>query len=149
MEIEDIMRDLLTLFRERQLGVPVRFRVDFADGRTIDLPFDLVRTITTTGPGRPSASLPADRGPTTIREAIRLALLLQDNRLTSGQLQLEVQRRWPDRGWMDESIGIEAARMVRDGQLVNHKAKDAPDDGRGPGYGITEWEPPDATNSRG
>lgn len=143
MEIEDIMRDLMRLAEERRLGTPVRFRVDFDGGRQIDLPFDLVRTIATTGPGPASRPVPADRGPQTIPEAIRLALLLVDGRQTVGQLTDDIQRRWGDRGWLNESIGIEAARMVRAGGLVNHR-KD-PGDGRGAGYGVIEWEPPESS----
>lgn len=141
MEIEDIMRDLLTLFRERQLGVPIRFRVDFADGRNpIDLPFDLVRTISSTGSGTPSTHRRnADDGPATIAAAIRLALFLRDHRLTGGQLVQAIRDEWPDKPWDNDSIGTEASRMVREGELKNYRTD--PQDGRGKGYSRIDWEP--------
>jgi hypothetical protein len=141
-ELVRLMRAFVQLSAER--GKPLkRFLAEYTDGSVCDVSADLLRTIATTGPGRPSASVPVDRGPQTIPEAIRLALLLVDSRQTVGQLTDDIQRRWGDRGWLNESVGIEAARMVRAGGLVNHRRD--PGDGRGAGYGLVEWEPPEET----
>lgn len=140
MELDDIMRDLLRLAEEKRLGLPTRFRVDFADGKQIDLPFDLVRTISSTGPSTTrQAAHDGDRAPKTIPEAIQHALFLRDCRLTSGKLVADVQEQWGHRGWDDASIGVEASRMVSSGTLTHEK--EDPQDGRGKGYGLITWRP--------
>lgn len=140
------MRDVLRFSDEKRLGLPTRLCLEYEGGKVIDVPFDLVRNsapVSITPPSRNTAG-ERDRGPTTISEAICLALFLKDCRMTSGQLIADVQERWGDRGWDDSSIGVEASRMVRAGTLQNFREDVR--DGRGKGYSLVDWSPPEAAN---
>lgn len=143
------MRLIRQLADEQDMSRPLRLRIEFSDpGDLIDVPFRLA-----SGPASPAVPSPRkptgeqDRGPTTIGEAICLALFLKDQRLTSGQLIADVQERWGDRGWDDSSIGVEASRMVRAGTLLNFREDVR--DGRGKGYSLVDWSPPEAENTGG
>ncbi len=153
MTLDDINRAIAEYATERGLSRPRRLRVEFADpGESLDCPIGPVGVIVGTrvvDPVQDASQSPGDkeipdrppvpRGPSSVGEAIRLALFYANCRKSGQALAIDIQQQWPNE-WSDGHIQTTASQMARPGgQLKNH-VRDPCDD-FGKGYGLVEWEP--------